>query len=200
MNLLKRILREHAGKVAVAMFSICLCVPARAGSLTGDTVSLVWYFPTASTVYEVPVPPTETVGAGSPTFASSDWPFNTAVSVNVTGDQITFTDTYNGGGNFSSATFNGYVITDLTQSDIASVEVFSASSDWSVFSSDPSSVLSYTSDSISVNFENLPAGGSHIGDTLVLDVTTTPEPSPFSLVALGLMSLMTVAVRRRERA
>ena len=187
MKVLKNIFLRHFGELVVIFFSMCLCVPARAG-LLGDTVSLTWYYPNLSTVYEVPSPPTAVVGVSSPTFPSSDWPFNTAVSVNVTDYQITIIDTYNGGCcQFAPAPFNGYVITDLTHSNITSVVVAFASPDWSIFSTNPASVLSYTSNSISANFEGLPAGGSHIGDTVVLDVYPTPEPGSLLLLASGMI-------------
>jgi hypothetical protein len=72
-------------------------------SIVGDFVELEWFFPNAATVFEtfpsVPVPGSVFAGSGAGTFT-------------ITGNTVTIVNTTSG---WSAASFNGFVILDVTR-------------------------------------------------------------------------------------
>lgn len=146
---------------------------AFATSFTGDTLDGAYYFPDTSTVYQ------DDGSAVAPTsfYFATGYPNTTAT---VSSDQITLSFDA-GGGSFTSATFNGVVITDLTSSDITGVTLDGATSVPGFTASD----VSFTSDSVSLNLQGLSVPSS--SDVVVVDVSfgAVPEPAAWALMLLG---------------
>src|SRR5580692_3584199 len=132
-----------------ALVAAILSGPAAHAGLAGDTVDAAYYFPDTSTL--AIDDGTETV----PTAPSFFFPTGTPDTiVSVTDTQITVT--FDNVGPYQPATFSGVVITDETSSDITGATIDAATSaELNFITSD----LSFTSNSISINLENLDVPG-----------------------------------------
>jgi hypothetical protein len=171
--------RNLTGRSLMLMVALVLGATAlqAQSSLTGDSVSLTWNFPNISTVYETPSPAAVVVGSVTPSWTpaalGANFPFNTAMQVNVAATTITFVGENNYGGTNdpfdtgSGVSFNGYVISDQSE-HIVSVTIDSASGAWSGFSS---SRISTDTGHIFVDFQGLASGPNN---ELVLHVTSEP--------------------------
>jgi hypothetical protein len=158
---------------AVALAASLATGSAFAAGFTGDTLDGAYYFPDTSTVYQ------DDGSSVAPTsfFFPTGFPNTTAT---VSSDQITLSFDA-GGGAFTSASFNGVVITDLTSSEISGVTLDGATSVPGFNASD----ISFTSDSVSLNLQSL--GVPSASDVVVVDVNfgAVPEPASWALMLLG---------------
>ncbi len=168
---------------AAAALSLIVAAPAYAGtSFLGDTVDGSFYFPDLSTLFADDGLKVVSPSATFVTFTGGDNAF--AV---VTGDQITIT--FDTGAFYSSTTFNGYVITDTSASNITGAVL------------DGSSTLSpgvtFTSDSVDINLQGLAVGAT---DSIIVDVSfgAVPEPATWGLMLVG-FAAMGAALRSRRR-
>lgn len=153
--------------------------PAYAGFL-GDTLTGTWNCPSISSIYSNSGTGFTGPGAASPSVSF----FFEGASATVSDTQIVETGAV---GFYTATAFNGFVITDLTASNVTGVSINGAS-DFPGFSA---SDLSFTSNSISINNAGLTPIAS---DQLVLDVTFAgvpgvPEPVSLSLLGAGLIGL-----------
>jgi len=167
-----------------ALGLVCLVLPdaARADLLTpGVDVTVSNNYPAITTVYIGPVsgPTTSTLSVAG--FAFS-----------FTGDTFTFTNPYSGTYFSVPPTgFNGFVLTFAGLPEGITDVVNDPSSQL-----DPSSI-SFSSDSIAIEFNGLPQVP---GQQSFFDVTfaTTPEPSSLVLFGAGLMALTGMGLRRKR--
>jgi hypothetical protein len=132
---------------------------ARAGFL-GDTLTGTWNYPFITQIYSNSGTGFTGPGVVSP---SASFLFE-GTSATVTDTQITETG-FAVGGPYATSAFNGFVITDLTSSNITGVSIDAATNVPGFDASD----LSFTSDSISINVEGLNVPSA--SDKIVLDVT-----------------------------
>jgi hypothetical protein len=196
--------------------------------MLGDTVTAQWNFTDINTIYQYPFDGTATTYLGNPAIEFPNTSFmgngddNSAMTIYITATQIIFLGQYNEGcTNYPSdpsypcsafysdgVTFNGFILSDTTSSDIASVTYDSATSSGS--EGDPWSDLannggiSFTSDSVTVNFLDLTSGpGESTPNELILDYTTTsstPEPGAMLLTLGGLvLALVGRSLRSHRR-
>ncbi len=148
---------------------------AEAGFL-GDTVTIDYNYPTAGTVYSSSGPLTV-----SPT--ASYAPFGNATAT-VSNTQLTFTALL--GTTYVPAAFNGFTITDDSRNPlIVGVTIDPVTSPGVGFNA---SGISFTSNSVSVNFQSLTFLST---DNVTLDVSFASSviPEPSSLLMAGISVL-----------
>jgi hypothetical protein len=167
--------------VALYLFVASAC--ASAGTLAGDTIGLDWLYPNISTI---------AFDYGTVTVPGTFFDVLGLFDVVVGDTTITSTNLTTTG--FADTSFNGFVITDLSNSPITSVTVDSSST-WPVTS------LAFTSNQIWVNFAGHPLPA---GSTLQLDITgarsgsAIPEPGTWLLLGSSLVGLASWRKLRRR--
>ena len=157
--------------------------------LINDTVNGTYYFPDLGTVFS---------DQGNKVVnPNASFTFLTGlpnVTVNVSDTSILAT--FDASGSYTSGTFNGYVITDITQNPLIS----GLSLVTNVAGMDAGRV-SFTGDSVSVNLQGLTmSADSSILLNLNFGQTSVPEPSSLVLGSSGLLMLGLGMLRRRRRA
>ena len=177
---------KHLG-VCLALALAMGATQAKAG-LIGDTVSGKYYFPDSSSLYSDQgsqvVNPNAifTFPTGAPN-----------VTVNVSDTSILAT--FDNSGSYTPASFNGYVITDLTQSLISGLTLVT-----NVAGMDAGRV-SFTGNSVSVNLQGLSMStDSSILLNLRVGQSSVPEPSSLLLGSTGLLMVGLGMLRKRRRA
>jgi hypothetical protein len=172
---------------AAAALSLAIAAPAQAASFLGDTVNGSYYYPNVSTL---------SANAGDQIVSpSATFDFSTVpgIAATVTGDQISISYTPPEGDTvsyFTTADFNGIVFTDLSASDISGAIVDGSST------LTPS--VSFTPDSVDINFSNLAMTAS---SSVVVDVSfgAVPEPATWAMFLLGFGAIgWTLRSRRKD--
>jgi hypothetical protein len=171
---------------AASVAAILACSAASASaSFIGDTVNGTYYFPDLSSVFQNDG--NQIISPSASFFFPTGTP-NVTATVSATSILLTFDA---GGGTYTPATFNGVVITDLTNSLITGATL------------DPSSTLvpfgiTFTGDSVSLNLQGLSVPS--VSDTVLVDVSfssAVPEPSTWAMMILGFLGVGLLAYRRR---
>lgn len=169
--------------VLLLLFVVLLAAPLCTGAsvLAGDTVGLTYDFPTVSTVYNNLG--TVTVPGGFTSIVDG------FVNVDVNDANIVVTVPTIG---FSAGDFNGFVLTDYSNSPITSVSIDPAST----LSGFTAAGLSWTSNQIFVNWEGI----SFDPGVLTLDISggggSVPEPATWLLLGSSLVGLAAWRKRR----
>ena len=154
---------------------------ADAGFLT-DTLQGTYYFPTVGSTYQGPlsevVNPTATLNF-------------TSVSSVVTISNTSITETFTTSTGYSTSTFNGFVITDLTKNP--AITGFTATSNIAGFV--PADV-SFTSNSVSLNQQSLSVTSASFV-TINLQFAAVPEPSSLAMCGIASLAGLGYIARRR---
>lgn len=165
-------------KKIVCLF-ICLFAGTANAGLIGNDVLLEYWYPDLSTVRDSA---TSTVGAGTE-FSNYAGFFDIDVDdTNITVNQFAIST------RFSSASFNGWVISDLngTIDDIINVTINSATNMVGL----DSSRLTFDSNSIGINWQGLSFTESTIvSRDIEFDSVAVPEPASIALLGLGLAGI-----------
>jgi hypothetical protein len=171
---------------AAACVLALLAAPAQA-TLIGDTVSVEYHFPDLGTIFESHLTVVQSGAADTVTFTTVGTVGN--VNVEDSSVEIAWAPVQ-----FSSAAFNGVVITDMDfipPTEIVGLNIVTDLPGWN------DSRASFTADSIALNFENLLAfDGFSMSANLLLK--TTPEPASMGLFALGIAGVALRARRNRR--
>jgi hypothetical protein len=183
---------------AIAAATAALITSPAHANFFGDTVSFVYYFPDSTTVFSdlgtgaVPAvfnlrtssPPVLNTGTGTVTVNADQ------IIVSLAPTQPSFF--------IDVGSFNGWVLTDITQNPgISGVTIGSQSN----FLLD-ASMISFTSDSITVNWRGLDFGNNGGPSTVTLDVAFAPAvplPAALPLFASGLAGLGWLSRRRKQK-
>ena len=176
-------------KILAATFLAAASAGASASGLEGDSFTYQYYYPSLSQPYGDGAAGNYVVGNGAEVTVLGGIPGTVDVSAN----QITIDFGYNA--QWSTATFNGFMLSNFPTNSITSVTVDGATTNGS-FSS---SFISFTNDSISVNWQGMPF---RAGQTIVLDIGTTaavPEAGNLAMMVAGLALFVGIARRRRVR-
>lgn len=190
---------RSARRSAVAILAVSLVAlgaTAADAGLIGSTVDLKWYFPDSTTV--LVDGGTKVVGAGVEYPALRDFE-GVRVDVDVTDTQLIITNSGEDG-QFTSATFNGFVLTIVSGPELFSAIVNPATPDFFV----PFEV-SFTADTLTLNYvglgrEGQPAvAGMPAGTSSIIDINT-PEPATLVLVGSGVAALVARRVKRRRQS
>jgi len=170
----------------IVAFTVCTVLTGTlsvAQDLDGSTVTGTLYNPDLSTILGGPT--TATVGASTPTFPNGSILGDTAFQINITSDQLIYDPLANV--TYGTGTFNGFVFDFSNAPTIVGVTVDSGSS----FA--PTGV-SFSADSISLNLSGDTVTTS---STLILDISSTPEPATSGLMLTGIGLLGLLLMRRR---
>jgi hypothetical protein len=166
----------------LAVSALVAATPAMATDLTGETFDYQYYYPSLSDAYSNASNGSHVVGAGVEVANIVD----SAGTLDVTSDQIIVD--FTGSSWFNGADFNGFVITGLP---VSSVSVDAASTFLGA-------VVTYTGNTISVNFEGL---SFDAGQQLVLDISSAvPEAGNLTMMFAGLCLVGGLARRRARSA
>lgn len=185
--------------VVFAAFVLGLTPRQSMASLIGDEISLEWFFDVRGGSYDGPF---TTIVTGDDSDSIDFFSFNDTKSFNVNpGSEsilITFLSTPN---SFSTSSFNGLVISDLdwvVGGPGSIVGVNAIDSEFTGF--DPSTDLSFTADSVSIDFAGffIPENAEA---TLLLELNVTHDavvPEPASLAVWGgIAAVVAFGVRRK---
>lgn len=150
---------------------------AHADGIGGDTVNVKYYYP--NTFTQIDDFGTQVVSGSGATFVTPNF------NISVTDSQIIVTNFHDGGW-WSSADFNGFVVTDLTKN-------------FSAYALDPASTMvglsnanvTNLANSVSVNWQGLA-----IYPSPVVILNAVPEPETYAMLLAGL-GLIGVVSRRR---
>jgi hypothetical protein len=185
---------NRSGLAAIAATAACvpflltsLGSPAVAAGFLGDTVHVYYDNPTQASVYldmgSFPVP-----GSASACFA-----YCPQLSVSVTGDEVTISNTSGFGVPYDSHPFNGFTVSDVTRDPHISGVTLDSSTTAPVSVSD----ASWTSSSVSVNFQGQTWSA---GQQAVFDVqfSAIPEPGAWAMMLVGFGGLGAALRSRRQ--
>jgi len=178
----------RAKAAALLATGLLACAPAMAGFL-GHTVQADYMFPTVNTPY-IPLG-TATAGAGL------EFPGTAQTAQDIDFSDTNILLTYNlGWGLAGRGSFDGWVFTDLTASDIVGVTLAGTN-----MAGLTSSMLSFTGNQVFLNTLGLGSWGAGTFvsiDVQFADPAAVPEPGALGLVGLALLAL--AAARRPGRA
>lgn len=164
---------------ATVAFGLSLPVASAQAGWTGDQVNATYYFPDLSTPYENDG--TNAAPWSGVSFGEVGW------SIGAT--QITITNPGSIDTAFTSASFNGLVFTDTSGSpDITNVVLDG--------SSNLEGTPTWTSNSVSLNFEGLPFVPGSIATFDITFGAAVPEPTSLALIGVGIAGIG--LLRRRK--
>ncbi len=167
---------------AIVALPLCL-TPLQASGLTGDTVDVSHLFPNQGTLNS---------DMGTQVVPTGDFNYVDIYNVVVTDGTITYNSDY--GSSWTSATFNGFVVTDETNSLITSVTVDGTTSYAGFSSSD----VTFTANQVFVNLQGLGTAGF-----IQLDVqagASTPEPATWLMFGTAGIGLAVFRLRGSKSA
>lgn len=173
------------------MASALFLSPAAAQSLAGATVEVTTRYPDSSTVYSNPG--SVVVGDGVEYGIGSFSTYNPNFSVDVRENSIVITNSE--GSYFSTADFNGFVLSVLSGPDItsASVDASSGFAPADFFVSDGDLFLNFAG----VNFSGFRS--SVINFTTAGATAAVPEPATWAMLLIG-FGAVGFSMRRRRHA
>jgi PEP-CTERM motif len=183
--------------VVVVLFCALVLSPGitRADDLTGST-GITWLYPNTGTTFA-----TDTIAVGSTLACPGASPIcsgyvdlgtetfgvgTTSISYSVSGYPVT---------TYAPGTFNGFDFTGLTFTDSGSLTGFTLTTDIPGLTT---SDVTFGSNFIEVNLAGLPVDGDFTLDLISSPAVSTPEPSSFLLLGIGLLAL--VGFTRRKKA
>jgi len=178
------------------LFCAIIATPAPADSLT-DSVTMTFFYPNTSTVYESPVviPVGSSLACpGSPASFCSAYSEGGDHEFSVGTDTITYTASGDPDGNYSAAEFSGFDFSGLTFLSGNPLSSFNLTTDIAGLTA---SDVSFDPSDIKINVEGLAINGDF---TLTLNpegAIATPEPSTLVLLGTGLAGLMLMMFRRK---
>jgi hypothetical protein len=183
---------------AIAAATATLVTGTAQADFFGDTVSFVYYFPDSATVYADlgtgAVPVVFDLRTSTPPVANTG-----TATVTVNADQIIVNLDPDFQQFWSPASFNGWVLTDITQDPGITGVTIGSQSNFLL----AASMISFTSNSITVNWQGLDFGVNDAPSTVTLDVSfaaPVPIPAALPLFAGGLGLLGWMARRKRSQA
>lgn len=163
---------------------------ATAAPIMGSTVNYQYYFPNLSSPYRGADNGNKVVGAGIEVSNVAD----TRATMDITATQI-IVDFSNASG-WVTAAFNGWILSDVFSSidDFTSVTVDAATN----MAGFGAGNVSFTADTISVNWQGLSFTGTTIVVLNFAQSGTVPEPTSLALVSLALLGAGAAARTRRR--
>ena len=163
------------GAAALALAAVAMTPVPAAALLTGETVNYQYYFPSLGSPYGSADNGNKLVGAGVEVSNLVDGQGTLDIS------DTTLLVAFTGQSTFGDASFNGFVITDV----LGSIDAFTSVTIAGInnFAGFDASRISFTDDTISVNFQGL----DFFSDTFVsIEINgRVPVPEPVSLALLG---------------
>jgi hypothetical protein len=179
---------------ALVFASMLLCANAAGvAGLIGSTVDVTANFPTSTSVYDDPGAVTVSNAIEYP--AGSYPKYNRFWQVNLSDNQLILDWTAGFAGSFTSAPFNGFVMTVISGPGIMSATVDASS----VFA--PVSISIENGNQLLLNYQGVSISPSQ--NMSIIDVVTAsvvPEPSTLTLMCLGIAGWAGSYRRRREPA
>ena len=183
--------------ISVALWFGSSASIANAGIFDGQTVNYQYYFPDLSTPYAAAANGNYLVDSAVEVADVVDG--HGTIDFGSDGFVISFTDS----SSFSSAAFNGFVISDIS-STLNPFSSFSLVSNTSVVGTP---TLSFDSDHLYINWEGLSFTSGNLvfsvtsfadNDNIVIDtISAVPEPETYAMLLAGL-GLVGYTVRRRK--
>ena len=188
----------RVGLIVVAVVFCALVLSpgvTRADELTGS-VGITWLYPSTAKTYA-----TDTIAVGSLLECPGASPIcsgysglgtetfgvgTTSISYSVSGYPVS---------TYAPGTFDGFDFTGLTFTDSGSLTGFTLTTDIPGLTT---SDVTFGSNFIEVNLAGLPVDGNFTLDLISSPAVSTPEPSSFLLLGIGLLAL--VGFTRRKKA
>jgi hypothetical protein len=169
---------KHIVTLLFSVLALCSVASRSEAGLVGQTIDVLGLYPDTSTIFfdsSIVAPP---------------------VVLHLVHQNITIGDTTIAGAffhlaSFAPAAFNGFVLTDLTSSDITGVSIDPITN----FAGFTTADLSFTSNTVTWNFQNLDFDRDTVWQLDVQFAGAVPEPASISLFLVGLGLIGALALR-----